>query len=128
MVPIALVLALQLASPSGPALRGPPARIGECRWVRGRYMVYNGSSVRRIWPIGTRRIVALYDYDAGVPPEIDRYTDDFMTYRGVKDALYGDFHVCAREPSRPGHMQHVRLVATRKLIFRGRRFQPRLPP
>lgn len=109
-----LLAALLAAAPA------PPARLGECKWLHGRYSMYLGSSLRRIWVIGTGRMVALYDYDADVPPEIDRYADGFGRYRGVADALYGDFYVCAREPSRPGWMQHVRLVKTRNLIFHGK--------
>ena len=45
------------------------------------------------------------------------------TQNGGQD-LYGDFHVCALEPSRPGRMQHVRMLGTRNLIFRGKPFRP----
>ena len=38
------------------------------------------------------------------------------------EGLYGDFHICALEKSRPGHMQHVRIDDTRRLIYRGKRF------
>lgn len=123
-MPLLLASALALAA-AAPAPNAPPQRAGECRWVHGRYSVWNGSSVQRIWVIGTRRIIALYDDDQNIPPEIDRYHRSYDVRRGRDDALYGDFYVCAREHSRPGWMQHVRLLRTRNLIWRGRRFPPR---
>jgi hypothetical protein len=98
----------------------PPAKSGQCGWVHGRYAVYNGSSVRRIWVIATHRVVALADDDQDIPPEIAQYQQD-----PAGGALFGDFYVCALEPSRPGHMQHIRLGRTRNLIFRGRPYPPK---
>jgi hypothetical protein len=95
----------------------PPAKSGQCGWVHGRYAVYNGSGVRRIWVIGTHRIIALADSDEDVPSAIVLYQQ-----AGTTDPLFGDFYVCAREPSRAGHMQHVRLERTRHLSFQGRPF------
>lgn len=109
----------------GAAPNAPPSRAGDCRWVHGRFAIYNGSSLRRIWIIGTRRIVALKDDDVDVPPEIERYQQGSASYGGFEDALFGDFYVCAVDASRPGHMQHVRLQRTRNLKFRGRPFPPK---
>jgi len=99
----------------------PPTRTGDCRWIHGRFNLWNGSSVRRIWIIGTNRIVALKDQDANVPPEIKTYLYSGF-YPAKHDGLFGDFYVCAVEPSRPGHMQHVRLRATKNLTFKGHPF------
>src|SRR4051794_40110103 len=117
-----LLVAAALAA-AAPAASGPPARTGECKWVHGRFNVWNGSGVQRIWVIGTRRMIALYDFDEDVLPEIRRYEAGTAVYSGRKeDGLYGDFFVCARERSRPGRMQHVRVVRTRNLVFQGRPF------
>jgi hypothetical protein len=118
-----LVLAALLAV-AAPA-NAPPVRAGDCRWVHGRFAVYNGSSVRRIWLLGTKRIVALKDDDPNLPPEVEQYQRGSASYGGFQDALFGDFYVCALEPSRPGRMQHVRLERTRKLTFRGKPFPPK---
>ncbi len=99
---------------------GPPAHTGECTWVHGRYQVTNGSSVRRIWIIGTRRIVALRDDDMRMASAVARY--DALNLSNGDDALFGDFHVCAREPNQPGRMQHVRITQTRRLRFHGKPF------
>ena len=106
------------AKPASP----PPARTGQCGWVHGRYAIYNGSGVRRIWVIGTRRIIGLRDDDERVPPAIEYYRAHAYDSKGLREPLYGDFHVCALENSRPGHMQHVRLLRTRNLIHKGKPF------
>ncbi|MGJ3649260.1 hypothetical protein ACLB0R_12420 [Sphingomonas sp. GlSt437] len=102
---------------------GPPKLINECKWVRGRFDVWNGSGVRRIWIIGTHRLIALRDDDDNTPSEIQKFV-----YSGPhpknEGGLRGDFHVCALEPSLPRHMQHVRLIATRNLSFMGKPFPP----
>ena|SRR5579875_886099 len=108
------VLALLAAS----AVPLPAAQPGQCGWVHGRFAVANGSSIRRIWIIGTHRVVALYDDDKNVPPEIERYDRNGWS----EEPLFGDFRICAREPRRPGRMQHVRLTATRNLRLDGKPF------
>ncbi|WP_439571641.1 hypothetical protein [Sphingomonas sp.] len=104
MIGLAMMLAVSAMQP----ITSPPARAGQCRWVRGRYRVYNGSSIRRIWIIGTTRIVAMRDDDPHEPPMIRKH--------GVPgNSLYGQFLICARERSRPGQMQHVRITATNNI-------------
>lgn len=121
---MSLVLAAALAFAAQAPANAPPRRAGECRWVHGRFAVYNGSGVRRIRVIGTRRIIALYD-DEDIPPAIERYQEDAADHNGPSDGLFGDFYVCAREHSRPGWMQHVRLRRTRNPIYRGRSYRSR---
>jgi hypothetical protein len=113
---MSLVAALSLATSS---TNRPPADVGQCKWVHGRFLIANGSSVQRIWVIGTRRIIALYDDDKHLPAAINRYESSGPSY----DPLYGDFYVCALEQSRPGWMQHVRLLRTRNLIFKGKPYR-----
>lgn len=104
-----------------PVAGGPPSETGACRWVHGRFNLWNGSSVRRIWIIGTHRIVALRDEDSNIPQVIERYLAE-PDEREKADGLFGDFEICALERSVPRHMQHVRLKAARNLRFRGRPF------
>lgn len=112
-----LIAAALLATP------GPPKQTGECRWVHGRFNLWNGSSVRRIWIVGTHRIVALRDEDADVPAVIKRYLDGGF-YPAKADGLFGEFDICALEPNQQDHMQHIRIRATKHLKFRGRPFAP----
>lgn len=120
---LVLLMALALLAGAPVALVGPPMKSGTCQWVHGRFNLWNGSSVRRIWIIGTRRIVALRDEDADVPKAIEEYLDEHA-YLKKSDGLFGDFEICAVEPNLRGHMQHVRLRATKNLVFRGRPFSP----
>jgi hypothetical protein len=101
----------------------PPQRTGDCAWVHGRFAVYNGSSVQRIWIVGTRRIVAIPDDDpAPLPATLAAFEKDPKGTVGGE--LRGDFHICALEVSLPGHMQHVRVDAVRRARYRGRPFPP----
>jgi hypothetical protein len=114
---ISLLAAAMLVATSAIA---PPAKAGECKWVHGRYAVYNGAGVRRIWVIGTHRII---DLDNGDDIRaIVKYEQHPTDYEGKEDGLFGDFFVCAVENSRPGWMQLVHLVRTKNLIFRGKPF------
>ena len=115
-----LAAALLIAPMAG---ADPPQTTGTCKWVRGRFNVWNGSSVRRIWIIGTHRLIALRDDDESAPGVLQKYIDT-GPHLGKADGLFGNFRVCALEPSRAGHMQHVRIVAAKHLVFRGRRFRP----
>jgi hypothetical protein len=87
------------------------AKVGDCGWVHGRFVFANGAGIRRIWVIGTKHYLNLYDWDEDVP---DRRFSMKNVWPG--EVYYGDFYVCARERFIPGHMQHVRLKAARKLI------------
>jgi len=102
------------------ALQTPPAHMGDCKWVHGRYVVANGSGIRRIWIIGTHRVVHQYD-DDNIRPKAIRHYEKINAWSG--EGLYGDFYICAVEKSRPGHMQHVHICGTRHLIYRGKRFK-----
>jgi hypothetical protein len=110
---IAALLALAIGG--HPAL--PPARAGQCGWVHGRFLIANGSSVQRIWVIGTDRVVALFDNDDSWPVSMERL-EQSGRYSEQRDLIFGDFLVCARERHVPGEMQHVRLKNARNLVVR----------
>jgi hypothetical protein len=108
-----LALALFAAAPGAhPPLF--PVRAGQCQWVRGGFSVANGSSVNRLFVSGTHHLLALYDDDARVPPAIAA----FWKQEPMEHRLWGDFFVCARERYVAGHMQHVRIVRTRRTSVR----------
>ncbi len=104
--------------------------MGDCRWVHGRFAVFNGSSVQRIWIVGSKHTVAVPDDYADVPKVIRDYEAQGPFLR-LEDALFADFRVCALENEIPGHMQHVRISDVRNPIFRGKHFKmtkDRSPP
>ena len=88
-----------------------PRRPGQCSWVHGHFHVTNGSSINRLGVVGTGHVLALKDFDENVPPAIRRF---WSLDRPFDHELWGDFYVCARERWIKGHMQHVRIVKTRR--------------
>jgi hypothetical protein len=105
----------------------PPPRTGDCRWVHSRFVVANGSSIQRIWIVGSKRIVALPDDYPHVPKVLADYEKEYGWHEepGVDTALYADFRVCALEDSKPGHMQHVRVDSLRNGWVAGKPFPRR---
>jgi len=84
-----------------------------CYWVHGRYVIANGSGVRRIWIIGTHRVVHMYDEDmTALPPPLDRQTWN-------SPDLYGDFRICPLARDIPGHSRPVRIRGVRRLVVGG---------
>ena len=109
-----LALAMAVAAPSSsPSLF--PTKIGECRWVRGRFYVANGSGINRLWVRGTRHVLNLHDDDSDVdvPPAIKQ----FWKGRPFEQRLWGEFYVCALARYVPGHMQRFRILRTRRTVI-----------
>ena len=106
---MSLIAALLLAG-AQPQL----ARVGDCGWVHGRYVIANGSMVHRVWVIGTNHVLNLDVADEATPPPLMRI---FRTagYEPWLDRVSGDFYVCARERRIQGHMQRVHLIRTRNV-------------
>lgn len=81
-----------------------------CRTVRGRMGIWNGAPTVRIWVVGTKRILGVHGENEPfdqLPSNIrDRWHKDTAN-SGLQ--LFGDFRVCALEPSHPGWMQMVRV-------------------
>ena len=108
---MSLVAALLLAG-----AQPPLAKVGDCGWVHGRYVIANGSRVHRIWIIGTNHELNLdvADEAPGEPRPLKRI---FATpgYDPTVDRLFGDFYVCARERRIKGLMQTVHLIRAKNL-------------
>jgi hypothetical protein len=100
-----------------------PTDAGQCGWVHGRFYIANGSSLERIWVIGTSHVLAVRDNDAYLPPKMKMIVDA-RTWMPGESRIYGDFFVCARERWIPGHLQHIRIKKARNLIVRQRSIPP----
>jgi len=111
---MSLLLSLFLAA-AQPQRHPALARAGDCGWVHGRFNFANGSSIQRIWVIGTNHMLALHDDDDYYPPSMQRLVKSgrFVPFEHY---MYGDFLVCACEQRIEGHMQHVRFKAAKNLI------------
>ena len=110
-----MILALVFAATAVYPTATIPKRAGQCGWVRGRFAVYNGSGINRIWVVGSGHLLALYDNDQNVPRAIWRLWNSDKPF---ERELWGEFYVCARERWIKGHMQHVRIRATRRTLMR----------
>jgi hypothetical protein len=125
---LAATLAL-LAAPGEARTRtvqAPPMRKGDCHWVHGRFAVYNGSMVQRIWIIGTKRLVAMSDVETHVPWLIRAY--EYGSSHSINGPLFADFRICAMEDNRPGYMQLIRIIAVQNPVVDDKPFRPRYRP
>ena len=105
-----------------------PENASLCYWTHGRLSVYNGNPTYRIWKVGTRRILGVFNGPAHFPPktdadnenpefppELDRaYELDNRRHKTVTGYMwtvtpdtFADFEVCPLEPERKGEMQAV---------------------
>jgi hypothetical protein len=111
------MIGLALAAALSTAAATPfPVRSGLCGWVHGTFQIANGSSIQRIWIVGTRHVVALYDADCHYPRALRRLVYS-KKYKPFETAISGEFLVCARENWIPGHLQHVGLKSARQLTM-----------
>jgi hypothetical protein len=94
------------------------AKAGDCGWVRGHYVVANGSRIHRIFVLGAGHALSLDIADESVPRALKRLyeTKRFVPFT---DEMFGDFYVCARERRLPEHMQRVDLKRTKNLRIVG---------
>jgi hypothetical protein len=92
---------------------------GQCRIVRGRMRLYNGTLSFRIWVIGTHRMLRVVDDDGDNFNDVDKLPAPLaQALRSFKPELTGFFgysvfaryKVCAFTKSRPGVMQSVNVT------------------
>jgi len=73
-----------------------PRLVGQCFKIHGRLSQgYVGPPSRKIWPIGTKRLLGVVESDNST------FGED------VDHFVYGDFEVCPFTPSQPNWMQFV---------------------
>jgi hypothetical protein len=113
-----------------------PENASLCYWTHGRLSVYNGNPSLRIWRIGTRRILGVFNGPSHFPPRtiaddespdlpvnLERaYEADHRRWKksGVRyyefPVIFADFEVCPLEPEEKDEMQAV-CVESAKNIF-----------
>ena len=90
-----------------------------CFWMRGRYAVYNGSCVRRIWPVGTKRMICVPDKYESHEELFDELWDQVYKicgeYTDVGWYIFADFLVCPLQKDIPGHMRAVCIKSAKNL-------------
>lgn len=108
-----------------------------CYWIYGRLGVYNGNPSERIWKIGTRRILGVFNGPLHFPPrENDGFENPELptnletaydaAYRRWKQSkedvpydfplIFGDFEVCPLEPEKKGEMQAVCIESAKNIL------------
>lgn len=117
---LALALAGEQSFARPRIIQAPPIRKGDCHWVHGSFAIANGSLIRRLWIIGTKRIVAIPDSFPYAPPWMPRVLAAYANARPDQEELLGDFRICALEDSKPGVMQLVRITAVSNPTVDGR--------
>lgn len=94
-----------------------PFLFGSCFKVRGRMSLANGSLNIRIWPVGSKRMLAvregkfLLDGYENLPKKIERQLN-------WGNAIFGDFTVCPFEGDKPGHMRQVCVESAENISVR----------
>ena len=104
-----------------------PENASQCYWTHSRLSVYNGNPSLRIWKIGTRRILGVFNGPSHFPPRtiaddespdlpvsLERaYEADHSRWKKSEvryyefPIIFADFEVCPLEPERKGEMQAV---------------------
>ena len=109
----------------GTACKESPKLIGECFTIRGRLIFAMGGWQLRIWPVGTKRVLAVVDpngvwddttyQDNGAPyltPEVD------AALKVDETMVFADYTLCPLTADVPGEMRHVCMVSAKNIVAR----------
>jgi hypothetical protein len=88
--------------------------LSSCFTIRGRLSMWNGNPSRRIWLIGTKRMLGVRE-DTEFPKALDSHLGDF------DDQATGNFEVCPFTKKQAGHMQIVCVAGVSDIKFSKRR-------
>ncbi len=83
--------------------------VGESFTVHGRLSQYNGNPTRKIWIVGTKRMLGIRE-GTPLPANVDSLFAD------LDDQIFGDFVVCPLTECKPGAMQVVCVQSASKLV------------
>ena len=97
--------------------REHPLLIARCFTVRGRLSIYNGTPARRIWKIGTKRVLGISEQRFAVAGY--RNIPEYIESKLNQDVdIVGDFLVCPFTQSKPGEMQLVCIEGGKNIAVR----------
>ena len=118
----ACIVAQSQTSQTATSCRERSDLVGKCFTVHGRLSVYSGTPSVRLWPIGSKRLLGVFDpkdpsgelgesaFPASIKKQLD--WDKFVV---------GDFLVCPLTRSTPGRMQTICIQSGKNLTVRQRR-------
>ena len=114
-----------------------PENASMCYWTRGRLFMNMSSASFRMWKVGTKRIVDIYNGPSSFPPRTDddvhnpelpanlerAYRAEIPRLERLKQAIpdwvYADFEICPLEPEKPGASQAVCIESAKNIFFEG---------
>lgn len=115
---IFLIVGHCIAATPKPPCKGNPQLVGDCSSVRGRVRFYNGNPSYRIWIIGTKRLLGLYEHwGPGNSPEWPIVPENLSNLMNPYDDVFGNFVVCPFTKHTPGWMQTVCVESASNLVF-----------
>ena len=93
--------------------------VGKCFVVHGRLSVYNGTPSIRLWPIGTKRLLGVFDpEDISAVPDRNTIPASIGSKLNFDKDVFGNFLVCPITRSRSGRMQTVCIASGKHLFVR----------
>jgi len=93
-----------------------PKPVASCWVAHGRLSVYNGAWSAVIWPVGTKRLLAV-----GGPEDRPYMPASLRTKLMSGDAeneIYGNFNVCPLSAARIGEVQFVCVQSAEQLVVK----------
>ena len=112
---LAMLLSCSIASaeplPARPC-RTDPRVVGDCFEVRGRLNFGNGNPALRMWRVGTKRYLGIWDDEEPIVPA----NLGAVLGPGLGRTVFGDFLVCPFTAERAGWMRMVCIEAARNLV------------
>jgi len=114
---IFLAVALASAKDSRLGCKTRTDLVGACRVVHGRLMAYNGTPSFRIWIVGTKRLLGVFEIEIGDNPERPLMPERIGDLTGFMDhEVYADFEVCPLTEEKPHAMQMVCVESARHVV------------
>jgi hypothetical protein len=95
---VLLPVVLDASNTETSSCRNDPRVIAACFQLHGRLSNWNGNPTRRIWIIGTKRMLGLRD-GTELPAALQKSLSDF------DHEIVGDFEFCPFTPQKSGVMQ-----------------------
>jgi len=114
-----IVSAHPLKSQSTTSCRMRSDLAGKCFTVHGRLSVYNGTPSIRLWPLGTKRLLGVFDpQNPSSEPGQSTIPASVLSKLNFDKDVFGDFLVCPLTRSRPGRMQTICIESGNKFSVR----------
>jgi hypothetical protein len=106
--------------PPNKSCRQHPQLSGRCFTLRGRLSLYNGTPSRRIWPVGSDRLLGISEGRFALPGYTNLPAELVDKLADFDHEMFADFLVCPFTDDRPGVMRLVCVEAAKNVFVRPR--------